>query len=135
MPKEPGEPKLYKKEVIPLEQSIVVADSLLAEHGEEIHDIEAARSYSKSNLLTEEDRIAVQFGGTAVEYFFKKFPDAILERFAGHGMFRKAKRDNLASFINILQNKSIKGECAKLKNSGYYDAAKRADFFYHFSYR
>ena len=128
MSKESGEPKLDEKELIPFEKSMEVATSLLAEHGEEIHDIDATGIYSKSNLLTEEDRRAIQYGGSATEYFFRKFPDAILERFVGHGMFRKEQKERLASLINVLQNRFIQGDCARLQNSGYYDAVYDADF-------
>ncbi|MFH1428048.1 MAG: hypothetical protein ABIG60_06035, partial [Patescibacteria group bacterium] len=65
----------------------------------------------------------------SIYHFLEKIPNDILERFQGHGIIRKSTFDQLAGALNILANKSIKGECGRLGGEIYgYGAYKGGDF-------
>jgi len=109
-------PQNSEKQLIPYEQSTELAKRLLEKYHDEL------RGMLTIDNMPEQDREAARWGKSTTEYFIRKFPEETLERFTGHGVRRGDDERKLASFINILQNHSIIGECAKLENSGYYDA-------------
>lgn len=112
-----------EKPLVPFEQSLELAKKLIEQYTQELSDIQIPDN------MPEEDRRAVAWGKSAIRHFFNKIPKETLERFEGHGIFRRDYEGNLGAFINILQNRSVKGDSAKLENSGYYNANTSADFF------
>lgn len=109
-------PENNERPLIQYEQSLELARNLLRKYRDEI------RAMLIVDNMPEPDREAGKWGKSTTEYFIRKFPEKTLERFEGHGVRRGNVERKLASFINIIQNGAIKGECAKLENSGYYDA-------------
>ncbi|OGY99273.1 MAG: hypothetical protein A2945_04855 [Candidatus Liptonbacteria bacterium RIFCSPLOWO2_01_FULL_52_25] len=111
-----------EKSSVPYEQSLEIAKGLIEKYHKELGEIRLPDN------MPEEDRKAMRWGKSAIGHFLKTIPEKTLERFQGHGIFRRDLEGNLAAFINILQNHAIKGECAALVNSGYYDASASGDF-------
>jgi hypothetical protein len=110
-------------ELVSFEESLRIARDLFDRHAKELAEFQVP----DNQLLTEREREATKFGRSSIKHYLSKFPPEVLERFSGHGVFRGDPEKNLAILINILQNQTIKGDSARLVNSGYYDAGKDGD--------
>ena len=126
-----SEPKFEgqnQEKFITLEESLQIASDLIERHSQELQDMNLPPSLIKNDLLTEDDKKGMAFGKSAIRHFIQKVPRESAKRFSGHGIFRNGEPKDLSIFINILQNKTMKGESAPLVESGYYDADASGDF-------
>jgi len=111
------------KELVPHEESLELAKKLFAKYESQIRDNMGKDIDGWGEPYTDYQK--------SIQHFLEKIPDDILERFHGHGITRKSTLDQLAGVLNILVNKSIKGECGPLGGkTGYPNvgAYKRGDF-------
>lgn len=58
----------------------------------------------------------------------EKIPEEVQKHYWGHGVTRGDDFEIVASALNIMANKSIKGDTAPLVNKGWHDAWMNADF-------
>lgn len=71
---------------------------------------------------------AACFGQTDMSRYLRLIPENIASRFSGHGITRGDRVTNLAMFLNIVANDSLKGDYGKLSGGGY-TAWTNSDFF------
>jgi len=90
--------------LVPLAESCEQARGLLAKYAKEIEH--AKRFPSDEGVLDHED---------GIEFFLKKFPNAQLQEFRGHGVSKGSEMEILGGFINILANQTIKGDIGRLQ--------------------
>ncbi len=86
-----------EKHLVPYEQSLALATELYKKYHDEL--MEASFE---------------NFGNSNIDKFLDLIPKEIQKEFIGHGITRGAGLGNLASFINILDNSTIKGSSAPL---------------------
>jgi len=121
--------KEQEEKLSSIEESTQIAKNLLEQHEQELRDTFMPASLIKSDLLTEEDKKGISFGKSAIDYFFRKIGDEEMDKFVGHGISRGDCKENLAIFINVIQNNTLKGDYARIRNSGYHNARTQVDFF------
>jgi hypothetical protein len=64
----------------------------------------------------------------AIEKNLRKIPSQTLREYRGHGVTRGNHVDRLTAAISILENEAMKGDCARLAESGRIDAYADGDF-------
>jgi|GEM_PF-1338574 len=110
------------RELVPLAESLELAKSLLTKYESEMKgqygkDIDG---WSDGLVFTDYQK--------SIAHYIEETPHDILKRFSAHGVTRKSEIDRIAGALNILANKSIKGECGPLVGSGQLKAYISGDF-------
>jgi hypothetical protein len=112
-----------EKNITSIESSEKLAKELLSRHESEIRD----------NLQKDVDGWGNPYTDyqDSTRHFLEMIPEVIRQRYYGHGITRKGEADRLAAVLNIMANKSIKGECGPLSgaNSPMIDAYQRRTEF------
>jgi hypothetical protein len=101
-------------------ESMELANDLLNRHGDEIRSQMGKDIDGWGEPYTDWQK--------SISHFITGTSEDILKRFVGHGITRKDGVNQLAAALNILANKSIKGECGRLGGSGGYHAYNSGDF-------
>ncbi len=101
-----------RTELVPFSESQKIAHELLERYKNEL--VQAIVPGSAVVYASEAEKRRMDFGQGNIYAFLKEIPESTRARFFGHGLARGDGEDALATFINILQNSSLKGSIANL---------------------
>jgi hypothetical protein len=98
-----------EQNIASVESSEQLAKELLSRHESEI----------RANLQKDVDGWGNPYTDyqDSTRHFLETIPEVIRQRYYGHGITRKGEADRLAAALNIMANKSIKGECGPLSGA------------------
>jgi hypothetical protein len=110
-----------EKEIVPFQESLKLANELLARYDKEI------RANMGKNIDGWSELIFTDFQ-KSIKHFTQETPEEILTHFQGHGITKFSHPEQLAAALNIMANKAIKGYCGQLGGPSNLNAYTRGDF-------
>jgi hypothetical protein len=127
-----SQPEVERK-LVSIEESRRIAIDLLTRFKTELQQHYQAVSYMTEDVEKEEGIWNSTSGTDAISGFLERIPEEVKKDFWGHGITKGNNEFKLTAFLNLLANKSVKGEEGPLK--GYMSAYSNASFFIISRYR